>query len=445
MMNRLLDDVFAAIVKPAIPKPPAMPSDPGLPPDLLPRDLEAWLHDTAVLAGVPPVMITVPYLAGAGAVLGNRLGLQLQPGWIEYPTLWIALVALTGTGKTPALMAARQPFDHLHAELHDAWRESKTTSPFAPLVTTEAAWPRLQQVLPDANGLLLHRDELLGFIQAVNRRAGEDRQRYLSLWSGDVLHDTTYQAIHHPVVSIVGGIQPLLLYTLRRKQHDGLLERFLPVLAGGKTAHWNHQLPSVPALEVALHPLRQLRHLQPGPVITLSGAAHDLWVSWFDAQIDLTRSASLVIGGFYRKYPVHLARLILVIHALWHPDNPGIPVSRHTVDRAITLIEYLRLQLHRSLTLVNQKHPLRTPAETLVAKIEQRLAAHQPDDGWLGRSVLYRQLGSPASSLFTTALDLLLETGRIEHRVNQGSRGRPAAEYRLRPAPGIAAITSQPA
>jgi hypothetical protein len=420
------------------PKAPALPSDPGLPSDLLPPAIEAWLHDTATLAGVPPVMTTMPFLAGTGAVIGNRLGLHLQPGWTEYPTLWIALVALTGTGKTPALVAARQPFDLLHTELHAEWQETETDLPFAPLVTTQATWPQLQRLLPHTTGLLLHRDELVGLVQAIDRRAGEDRQRYLSLWSGDVLPDTDHRLIPHPVVSIVGGIQPLLLHRLRSKQQDGLLERFLLVLAGAKTAHWRSDLPPEPDITPMLDILRTLRQHEWSPPVPFTAEAHDLWVTWYNAQIDLTKPAPLILGGFYRKLPVHLARLTLVLHALWHPHAPTQPIARDTLDRAITLVEYLRIQLHRSLVLVNQKHPLRSPADALTDRILASLATHHDAQGWAKRSDIAHHLGDPASSLVTTALIDLLHAGRIEHRTVQGHRGRPADEFRLQqnPRPG---------
>lgn len=426
--TRITNLFAAAVSKPAnpgsTPKPPVMPPDPGLPTDLLPGPIESWLHDTAILAGVPPVMITMPYLAGTGAVIGNRLGLELQPGWTEYPVLWIALITLTGGGKTPALLAARQPFNALHKDL-------LATTPNAPLIIDRGSWAQLQHLLPHVNGLLLHRDELLGLIRAIDRGTGEDRQRYLSLWSGDAIDQATHQIIEHPVVAIVGGIQPLLLATFRRKQHDGLLERFLPILAGGPSLPWRTDPPAVPDLQAVLTPLRVLRARPGQTLVTNSPEAQHLWASWYDAQIALTAGNHLVLHGFYRKYPNHLARLILVLHALWHPEHPDTPVSRNTVDRAITLIEYVRIQLHRSLVLVNQKHALRSPTASLIVRIERYLAANKQNHGWTKRSALSRQLGCPPSALMSTALDQLATDGRLERRTVKGDRGPSAEELRL--------------
>ncbi len=424
------------------PPPPVMPADPGLPSDLLPPNLESWIRDTATITGVPPVMIALPYLAGTGAVIGNRLGLQLKLGWTEYPSLWIALVTLTGGGKTPALLAARQPFNVLHQELLAASRASG--DPDTPLIITRGTWHQLQHILPHANGLLLHRDELLGLLRSIDRGTGETRQHYLSLWSGDVVDEATHDIIDQPVVSIVGGIQPLLLFNFRRKQHDGLMERFLPVVAGAPTTNWRHDTPDVPDLAHALNPLRTLRHRSSRTIVPFSAPGAALWSTWYDAQCALTGGASLAMHGFHRKYPLHLARLILVFHALWNADDPALPVSRDTVDRAITLIEYLRVQMHRSLVLVNQKHPLRTPAESLIDRIAAVLTDHRAGDGWLQRSRIARKLGDPASALLTIALNDLLTAERIERREVQGPRGRPAEEFRLRPKTPVGGIGVNP-
>jgi len=425
-------DLFAKLpelgsfLAPPKPKAPALPADPGLPTDLLPPVVESWFHASATLAGVPPVMVTMPFLAGTGGVIGHRLGLELHPTWIEYPSLWIALVALTGTGKSPALAAARRPFDLLH----DEWLASEHPTP---LITTHAPWPQLQATLQSSTGHILLRDELIGLVRAIDRRSGEDRQRYLSLWSGDPLVFDGQPSVYHPVVSIIGGIQPLLLHRIRSPYQDGLLERFLLVLAGAPTVPWNPALPTTaPDLAPLLVVLRQLRTQSPFGRVAFDSTARDLWKGWYDAQITLTKPAPLILGGFYRKLPVHLARLTLVLHALWHPYEATQPVSRDTLDRAITLIEYLRIQLHRSLVLINEKHPHRSPATLLVDRIEEVLREHQSDHGWLGQAKLAAAVGRPASTILSAALGTLLDAGRIEQRDRPASgRGRPGTQYRL--------------
>ncbi len=406
-----------------------MPEDPGFPTGLLPPHLEDWLTTMARLTSVPPAMVTIPFLAATGGVIGNRLALQLQAGWTEYPTLWVALVALTGARKTPALGAARLPFDLLHDELQTEWATIESSAPAVPLITPHASWEPLQQTLESSRGLILYRDELVGLLRAIDGHRGEDRQRYLSLWSADPIHQTGRPTIQHPVVSIIGGIQPLLMHRLRNRQPDGLLDRFIPILTGGKLHAFDRTLPRErPTVEPVLTTLRTIHRL-PTTVVTLSPAAEDLWAIWHDAQVSLGRSTPWVIGGFYRKYPSQLARITLVLHALWHPHHPGRPIDRETMDRAITLIEHLRVHLHRSLFFINARHPVRSPAEILTDRILTALVAHAPR--WLPHTHLARQLGRPPSIMLNTALIDLLTRNEIESRIHQPEgRGRPARQYR---------------
>lgn len=422
---------LANILTPApTPKPRVeMPTEPDLPTGILPPPLETWITTTATLANVPPGMIMFPFLAATGGVIGNRVALQLHPGWSEYPTLWVALVALTGTRKTPAIAAARRPFDILHDELHANWAAAESGTSAAPLITPHATWYRLQHTLESTRGLILYRDELVGLLRAIDGRRGEDRQRYLSLWSHDPIHQTDRPTIHHPVVAIIGGIQPLLLTRLRNHQPDGLLERFLPILAGGPATPWSTDLPvAAPPIEPVLAILRTLHQL-PETVTTLSSHAEDLWRHWHDAQLQLTHPSPLIVGGFYRKYHTQAARLALILHTLWHPHMPGQPLDRATIDRAIALMEYLRIHLHRTIVFLNERHPVRSPAELLATRIRETLASHYPN--WIGHNQLAIQLGRPAGVILNTAVQQLETLGHLESRViKQQGRGRPVQQHR---------------
>ena len=79
-----------------------------------PTDVAAWLEATAAHVRVPVAFVAFPFLALTGAVLGNQISLQLNPRWVEHAALWVALVAPSGHGKTPALAAARAPFTAFH-------------------------------------------------------------------------------------------------------------------------------------------------------------------------------------------------------------------------------------------------------------------------------------------------------------------------------------------
>jgi hypothetical protein len=413
------------------PKRPAIPSDPGLPGDLLPPEVESWLRDTSILAGVPPVMTTVPFLASTGGVIGHRLGLQIHPGWKEFPALWVALVALTGTGKTPALQAVSQPFYRLHDEIRAA-SEPATRSPLPSLVVGNPNWPHLERALGVNNGLILHCDELVGLLNVIRRRSTDARQHYLSLWATDHIFRPQQSTIHHPVVSIIGGIQPLMVNRIRHRESDGLMERFLLVVASAKDDAWRTDLPAQPPIDPVLDRLRILRNRAGIDTVSFTPEAGHLWRSWYDAHTTLYAPdpTRLIPFGFYRKYPTHLARMALVLHALWHADDPTASLQRETLDRAITLIEYLRIQHHRSMAFINQRHAVMNPGDALTGRILEILARTPQPHVWVTRTRLAAQLNDRPSALVSSALDVLLRADLIESRTIK-TAGRPAVEYRL--------------
>ena len=226
-----------------------------------PPALAEWLEDTALQARVPVAFIAFPFLAFTGAVLGNQVSLQIGPGWTERPTLWVALVAPTGHGKTPAIAAARRPFTTLHSvgsdglaivdsilmeiaagrELPEDQRPPQEEPPpdwagdedidfehlteGSPLFTASSRIDSLVSVLSSTCGLCLLRDELASLIHTIDRGRAEDHQTLLSLWSSEPLYPSNpnLRPLLNPVLAIVGGLQPRLFHRFRGTAQDGLL------------------------------------------------------------------------------------------------------------------------------------------------------------------------------------------------------------------------------
>ena len=73
------------------------------------------VEDGAAALACPPDYIAVPLLVFARAVMGNRWQIVLKPGFRRLPTLFAAIVGLTGAAKSPALGFVRHPVDVLQA------------------------------------------------------------------------------------------------------------------------------------------------------------------------------------------------------------------------------------------------------------------------------------------------------------------------------------------
>ena len=313
---------------------------------VFPPDVRAYIAASADSARIPDAMVALPFLTFAGATIGNQLRFDVGNGWIEYPALWIALIALTGAGKTPGISWARAPLDQLQ---EDAWTSRRKDGPsldrfFATDITIEA----LAHDLMHNPGIVIVRDELFGFLSTMSQyRAGASlsTQQFLSLWSSHPLAISRRRIasayVKTPVVGICGGIQPLLWTQFRKKQTDGMVERIVPFVVGLPRDYWNESdalAPRPPDLPAMVERFRRLRAIAPGGLtVTRSPEAGMVWADWFNTNLQRSLAASILHIGYYQKLPSQVARTALILHALWHPDRPATPLAQETMRFATLL------------------------------------------------------------------------------------------------------------
>jgi hypothetical protein len=215
----------------------------------------------------PPELVAVPALSVLAAAIGSARVLEVKGGWREFPALWTAVVADPSSKKTPAQQHAVAPAERrqmAHKAQHELamerhrealleWEAMKKAAakgtavpekPEAPKmrhnlvqdITVEALAVRLEE---NPRGLLAAHDELSGFFRSHDQYKpggkGDERQKYLSLWSSRMLKvdrkGDDPVIVERPVVSIAGGIQPDVLAELapggRADKDDGMVHRFL--------------------------------------------------------------------------------------------------------------------------------------------------------------------------------------------------------------------------
>jgi len=441
--------LFDSLFPPPPPKPVLEPQ-PTFPLHTLPPVIRSYVTTSASALRVVPELVAAPLLAFAGSTIGSRLRIDTGNGWLERPVIWIALVALTGGGKSPAIAAARRPLDILQQEAfaawqqqHDAWNRQDDEPVPDRLFVTGSTIDTLIDDLRHSHGLAIVRDELYGLVRANQRRGGDERQKYLSLWSSEPVvasrKGTNTLWLPHPVVSIVGGIQPMLVHKMRSREQDGFVERFLPVFVRIQPRYWHESTvtqSTSSSLDNVVNLFRQLRTLPnstdpAGTILHRTPGAASAWATWFNDNVDRLREAPLHVQGYYSKLPGHVARLALILHTTWHPENPFQPISDSTMHHAIELGEFFRTHIHRTLLMLGEFDPIPPPKPTLAQRIHRTLLETTASDGWLGSTRLQLALGKPGKTAFDSAIQELVNASRIELRqVQSSSRGRPTIQYR---------------
>ena len=174
--------------------------------------------------------------------------------------------------------------------------------------------------------------------------------------------------------------------------------------------------------------VKSLRPIEP-VVVGLSSDSADAWRDWFHRNIAEVEAAGPTLEGFYRKFPGHVARIALILHALWHPNNLEEPVSVATLGHAIALTEFLRPHAWRTAASLGERRPALSAAADLTQRI---LTVLRVDAGWVARTQLRQRLGRPEISRFNRVITSLIESEDIEVSRETIPGGRkPVTLYRL--------------
>jgi hypothetical protein len=248
---------------------------PALPLDIFGDWWARWLVEAAKGAACPVDYVASNLLAASSAVLGNARWAQAHPKWREPPHLWSGDVGDSGDGKSPGadpfyreilppieqrmatgfpdLLRAYQARLEMAKAKHETWLQEvraaekrKAAPPLPPedldedepvaprLVMSDITIEKVAMTLAGAapKGLLMHRDELAGFLLGMNSYNDAARQFWLEAYGG---RPYRVARVKHPkpilvprlVVGWHGGIQPARLAQVMREADDGLLARFV--------------------------------------------------------------------------------------------------------------------------------------------------------------------------------------------------------------------------
>jgi len=209
--------------------------------ETLPETLRQFVTECAAALPASPDLIVIPVLVTVGAAIGNSRRIRLKGGWEESSAIYGAVVAETGSMKSPVLKLATAPLTTDQPSHRSTW----TTD-----VTVEALGALLQQY---PKGVLLTRDELTRWVKSLNQyRSGKgaDREFYLSAWSGSsikvVRRGNKTIKVQTPFLAVVGCIPPDLVPSLSEKngEEDGFMPRILFAWPDPVPVRWTEQ--SVP-------------------------------------------------------------------------------------------------------------------------------------------------------------------------------------------------------
>ncbi len=203
--------------------------------------------------------LPAPLVAGAGlaALAGVCPAAQL---WVYTdlvpPIVWIADIAPSGGGKSPAITRAFQQSREQDSVLYaaysqqlDAWKATPSgqrgpkPADRTHLIEDMTIEKLARQLKESPHRIAVH-DELASGIKNIGqyKRQNGDRDRYLGLWTGGPWRYSRVGGdvdilVEHPVLTIVGGLQIARLDVLGGDE-DGFRPRWLPHLSDADDIPW---------------------------------------------------------------------------------------------------------------------------------------------------------------------------------------------------------------
>ena len=202
--------------------------------EIFPRAIADYVTATAEAMQVDPAFVAIPALAACAAAVGNSRVLRINACWVERACLWTAIIADSGSRKTPAFKSALAPLWAVNQEqmgVNDVairdWRtaceqcKKGEKHPPKPIesrtVIQDCTVERLGALLSEnPKGLLMAENELKGWFDGFTRYSpGSAASYWLNFFDGaTTVVDRIGRpsiGLNHPLVSVTGTSQPAVM------------------------------------------------------------------------------------------------------------------------------------------------------------------------------------------------------------------------------------------
>lgn len=480
------------------PLPDSLPAVPEFQAALLPDALRPWIMDIAERIQCPPEFPAAGALVALSSVVGRQIAIRpkARDSWTVVPNLWGAVVGRPGVMKSPALSEVMRPLLHLEGLARAEFTKAEGDHKAAALVRDAQAKQAAKEVadavragdlggandraqsaifddaeppsrrryrtndctveklgeLLEANprGLLLFRDELVGWLQSLDREGREGaRAFFLECWAGD--SSFTFDRIGRGTldieaacVSILGGIQPgpLAQYLNAAKKgagDDGLIQRLQVVVWPDLGGDWRNvdRFPDSTARQEAWRVFERLDQINPGargaeseagsrPFLRFDAEAVEIFTAWrcdLEARLRNSDDGEAFVSHL-AKYRSLAPSLALLFHLV---DNDTGPVGRTAIVRALAWVQFLEAHAQRFY------HASTAPEVDAARAILRRIKRGDLASEFRARDV-YRKGWAGLGDRITVdaALELLADLDWLL-MFEPETGGRPTVAYRVNP------------
>lgn len=343
-----------------------------------------------------PACAALPLLASIASAIGNRRRIEIRPGWTEPSVLWCAIVAESGSKKSPAadkslsFVRERQTaaFEAHKIALADweeerrayeASRRSKAADAEPPspkpiatrFIVNDITVESLAVTLEHSPNVLLDRDEISGWVSSFDRyasgKSGGDVAQWLPCYNAApwVVDRKTSGTIHIPraAVSVFGGIQPkVFVRSFGPHVDNGLLQRFMLAAPPEGPQQWpdgDVDFATMAAMQALFDTLFSLRPDDDGlpKVLDLEPDALGVFKEWWSEIGQHRQQATGPTKSMLSKAEAWAARLGLVCHLIRQAGaEPALRsrIDADSITRGVGLARWAAREWSRVFRLMDQ-------------------------------------------------------------------------------------------
>lgn len=323
-----------------------------LPIDVFPVEVQDFISELGERYQCPDDYIIAGVLAALVGAMGNRY--TLKDTYTNAALMWLCVVGDVSTNKSEPISEALKPLNEMDSDNFSKWRgdmavwESngkKGTPPSLKQTIISDTTPEARNFVLSHNpdGLLLHADELMMFLDNLNRytKSGE-KSALLSFWSQKTLIVNRKSGdninIERPFFGIVGTIQPDILKRCFTPEDEasGFLERWQFVFPERKPRPYANGY--IPKMEISERWGRYIRSIADGGrQLRYTANAKKTLENWLNYLVDETNAEiDGAIQAYYGKIPKITERLALLIAVA----NGAVEVDGRAVSGAVEFAKY---------------------------------------------------------------------------------------------------------
>ncbi|MDX2172982.1 MAG: DUF3987 domain-containing protein [Bacteroidota bacterium] len=385
-----------------------------------PKTITDYANEVSLSLNCPIEYVYAGILIAASIAIGNNVRGQVKKGWKEAPMLWIVIIGGAGSKKTPAIAKTIFPFNKLQVEFGKSNAEqfeSKVGYKFKTIMTTDSTIESLAETLSfNPLGVLLYRDEIIGWLGSMNQYKssgnGDDMEKYLSIWSSQILNINRKSKppilIESPFLSVIGGIQDEVLESLTNLKGNGFTDRILFVYPSPiKIKHTDAEISEEKSnsYENLIYSIYNKMFNEINLVLNYDEDTKKLWTEWHNDYCDKMNLDSIpyYIKSIMSKLEAYCVRFAVIIQILNDFDKRKevTVIEKESLEGAIKLVNYF---------LANAEKTFSTVASSKVDKqIEKAIVfISKQAHGWASlRSIYTNKVGGVKNA--NEAMDLISE------------------------------------